>query len=355
MSDAELAGPTGEADGDDGMFADLGHFDTGAIPVDAVVKRGKAIRNRRRLIGGGVLAAATALTIAVPVALAGGNGEGAGPAAGHAIVVAQPYENSAQQIVFTGSLGGKAWSRTYASHCGSKAPVGRADCLLREVGADKKPVGMILQDGSHDGGDFYTAEFAPDTDYVIITLDTGDRVTVPGVTTDDGYRVAYFGLPGRTAMKEMAAYGKDGREIAHAGTSTYWVKWTRPDGSELDTSVPTVPVAADTANGIAWSVDVAEGVYARCFMAKSDTVGTVTICPDFGARLYKNDVHGGGSPDAFVLGEVDPKTTRVDVAYKDGTVQHLTPTRRDGRAFVGTYIPAGVTVVSVTPVTGTNG
>jgi hypothetical protein len=59
------------------------------------------------------------------VALAGGSGEGARPAAGHAIVVEQPYEHSAQQIMFTGSLGGKAWSRTYTSHCvGTYVPEG---------------------------------------------------------------------------------------------------------------------------------------------------------------------------------------------------------------------------------------
>jgi hypothetical protein len=188
---------------------------------------------------------------------------------------------------------------------------------------------------------------------VIITLDTGDRLTVPGVTTDDGYRVAYFELPLRATMKEIAAYGKDGREIAHSGTSTNWVTWSRPDGSDYDTSVPTVRIADGTANGSAWSVDVVEGVNDRCFTTMSSS-GTTTMCPDFGGRYYPNYPHGGGSQDGFVLGEVDLKTTRVDVTYKDGTVQHLTPTRSHGHAFVGTYVPEGATVVSVTPVTGTN-
>ena len=365
MSDAEPAGLTGGADGDgDGMFADIGHFETGAIPVDAVVKRGKAIRNRRRLVGGGALAAATALTIAVPVALAGGSGEGAKPTAGHAIVVERPYENAAQQIAFAGSIDGKAWSRTYVSHCSGKPPLGGAECLVRVPGADKSPVEMVMQDEWHKKGDFYSAQFGPDTDYVVITLDTGDQATVPGVAADDGYRVAYFELPRRSTIEKITAYGKDGREIAHTRPGTIMgvenvlrmaLVWDRPDGGELDTSIPTVHVASGTTDGIAWNVDATEGVYDRCFMYKSGADVDVSMCPDFGVRVYPNNVYKPGRKDAFVIGEVDPKTTRVDVIYKDGTVQHLIPTRSHGRAFVGTYVPDGATVASVAPVTGTNG
>src|SRR2546423_9526347 len=256
VSDAEPAGLTGGADGDgDGMFADIGHFETGAIPVDAVVKRGKAIRNRRRLVGGGALAAATALTIAVPVALAGGSGEGAKPTAGHAIVVERPYENAAQQIAFAGSIDGKAWSRTYVSHCSGKPPLGGAECLVRVPGADKSPVEMVMQDEWHKQGDFYSAQFGPDTDYVVITLDTGDQATVPGVAADDGYRVAYFELPRRSTIEKITAYRKDGREIAHTRPGTIMgvenvlrmaLVWDRPDDGELDNSIQTVHVQSGT-------------------------------------------------------------------------------------------------------------
>ena len=92
MNEDELNG-TADGTGADGMFADLGHFTTGAIPVDAVLKQGKAIRTRRRVVGGGVLAVAAALTVGVPVALAGGGPEAA-PTSGHAIAVQRPSPES---------------------------------------------------------------------------------------------------------------------------------------------------------------------------------------------------------------------------------------------------------------------
>ncbi|MBW8806994.1 MAG: hypothetical protein JF587_24545, partial [Catenulisporales bacterium] len=265
---------------------------------------------------------------------------------------------------FAGSIDGKAWSRTYVSHCSGKPPLGGAECLMRFVDADKSPVATIEQDEWHKNGDFYSAQFAPDVDYVILTLDTGDQVTVPGVATDDGYRVAYFELPRRSTIEKITAYGKDGREIAHTRPGTIMgvenvlrmaLVWDRPDGGELDTSIPTVHVASGTTDGIAWNVDATEGVYGSCFRYKSGADVDVSMCPDFGVQVYPNDVYKAGRKDAFVIGEVDPKTTRVDATYKDGTVQHLTPTRSHGHAFVGTYVPEGAAVVSVAPVTGTNG
>jgi hypothetical protein len=112
-----------------------------------------------------------------------------------------------------------------------------------------------------------------------------------------------------------------------------------------------VHVASGTSGGVPWSVDVAIGAYDRCFSSK---VGTQNIseCPDFGARV--DTTHIPGSPTTFVLGEVDAKTVRVDVVFKDGGVQQLTPVRSNGHSFVATYVPPDRTVASVTPVTGPN-
>lgn len=364
MNDAELADTIGAGDESEGeeMFADLGRFETGAIPVDAVVRQGKAIRTRRRVVGGGVLAVAAALTIAVPVALAGG-GPGVAPTSGHAIVVQRPTEDAAQKVTFTGSIDGKAWSQTFLSHCGKPQNDPTAHCLNRMVAADKSPVENIVLDDWRRDGDFYSAEFGPDTDYVVLTLTTGDQVTVPGVVTDDGRHMAYFELPRRTGVAQVYAYDRAGRQIAHTTPANaaraphlYDLRgWYRADGGKLDTSVPTVVVAKGQTGGVAWHIDVQIGVYDRCFSYTIATRATADMCPDFGARVYMDGEYNPGVKDGVVLGEVDPETTRVDVTFKDGTVQHLVPVRSNGHAFVGTYIPADAAPVYVKPVTGTNG
>ncbi|GAA1950871.1 hypothetical protein [Catenulispora subtropica] len=363
MIDEELNDLTGGS-AEDGMFADLGHFTTGAIPVDAVVKRGAAIRNRRRLVGGGVLAAAAALTIGVPVAIAGGSGPGAEAASGHTVVVDRPAEDAAQKITFSGSVDGRKWSRTLTSHCGTGPEATGAECMIREIGADSSPIGVMTRDERHhQEGDFYFAEFGPDVDYVVMTLATGDRVTVPALVADDGYRGAYFELPRNSTVGQLVAYDKESREIAHTAAGTVALspgvhltntpKWYRPDGSMLDTSVPTVDVAAGTSGKQAWTITVTLNPYGRCF-AERIGITEVDLCNSPRLQVNKNNPGGGGPQDAFVSGEVDLKTTRVDVALSDGTVQHLTPVRSHGYAFVGTYVPEGLTVASITPVTGTN-
>lgn len=346
------------------MFADLGHFPTGAIPVDAVLKQGRAIRTRRRVVGGGMLAAAAALTIGVPVAIAGGNGDAA-PAAGHAITVDRPTKNVAQDVTFTftGSLDGAKWSRTFFANCETSPHRPGAQCLSRMAGGDKSPVAEIARDEWHKEGDFYSAVFSPDTDYAVMKLNTGDQVVVPGLATDDGSGAAYFEVPRRTKVVQIFAYGKNGHEIAHTpltdpspATHLYDLrKWYQPSGGAYDTSVPTVRIASGTADGQPWSVDVIIGLYTPCFLAKATAADyTVQECPDPGVHVEKNDAHLGHPASTFVLGEVDLKTTGVDVVYEDGTVQHLTPVRSNGHAFVGTLVPQARTVVSVKPVTGTN-
>jgi hypothetical protein len=212
-------------------------------------------------------------------------------------------------------------------------------------------------------GDFYNAVFSPDTDYVLLKLDTGDQVVVPGVVTDDGVVQAYFQLPRRTVVAQVFAYDKNGKEIAHTPpvnaspkTHLYYLPtWIQAGGGTYDTSVPIVPVASGTSDGTPWLIKVTVGVYGSCFSSRAGTEDYwLQECPDPGVHVQTSAAHLGHPATTFVFGEVDPKTTRVDVTYKDGTVQHLVPTRSNGHAFVGTYVPQSATVVSTKPVTGTN-
>lgn len=340
---------------DDEMFADLGHF-TGAIPVEAVMRQGRAIRRRRRVFGGGTLAAAAALAIVAPVALVGGNGPDVEAASGARIVVNRPVLESTGDILLSGTYNDEPWSQTVGKGC-VYGKLGRdADCLELTTGLapTKTPVDLVMDDVKEPGSGhyFYALQYSPDTEFTVVTLGTGDEVMVPGIDVS-GQRIAWLPAPGQTPITKIVAYRKDGTEIGHTpywGTdaSDYDVMgdWYRPDGTTL-ASVPDVPVAKGTAGGVDWSITSVIGATGRCFVYRIGSVPT-TVCPKIGAWVYRDNRSEPGAKDGVVLGELAPETSRVDVAFKDGTVQHLTPVR-SGHVFVGAYLPDITTVVSVTP------
>ncbi len=362
MNDDELIGPADEPDAPDGdvLFADLGHFQTGVIPVDAVLRQGKAIRKRRRVLGGGILAAAAVLTIAVPVALAGGSGEDLSAASGPRIVVNRPDLKAADRILLSGTFYGKRWSLTVRPGCDFGSD-GECSSMVSSSDPVSTPVDLLVDDVKDPGMDnyFYVLRYSPETDFTVVTLSTGDQVTVPGVDVDSTHRTAWFPAPRSTPITKIVAYRKDGTQIGHTPD---WGKdisdgdvlgtWYRPDGTTLH-SVPNVVVARGTTGGVDWDIESTIGPSGLCFVYRIGSVPR-TVYPAFGVKTYMNNVGKPGPKDGVVVGEVAPETTRVDVTFKDGTVQHLTPVRND-HVFVGTYVPDGATVVSVRPVTGTNG
>ncbi|WP_194893942.1 hypothetical protein [Catenulispora pinisilvae] len=351
---------------EDQLFTDLGRFQTGAIPVDAVLRQGKAIRRRRRVVGSGLVATAAALTIAVPVALAGGSGRAVSAASGPRIVVNQPVVSGSDGFQFSGMFDGKKWSLKLLPSCGFGQSLPNGDCMAMMTGVPPvtTPVDLSVDDVKGPGSDyyFYALEYGPETAYAVVTLGTGEQVTVPGIDVDSTHRTAWFPAPPSTPISKIVAYRKDGTEI---GQTPDWGKdiadpeilatWYRPDGT-LMYPAPNVEVAKGTTGGVDWSIEVTLGKTGRCFLYRIGSVPT-TVCPASGAapKVYMNNIGKPGPKDGVVIGEAAGGVTRVDVTYKDGTVKHITPVVSNGHAFVGTYVPAGATVVSITSVTGTNG
>ncbi|MBS2533536.1 hypothetical protein KGQ20_12210 [Catenulispora sp. NF23] len=367
MSEDELISLPGEPDEAE-LFTDLGRFQTGAIPVDAVLRQGKAIRRRRRVVGSGLLAVAAALTIAVPVGLAWGRGQEVSAASGPRIVVNRPTGSAHDGFLLSGLFNGKKWSLKLLPSCGFGQSLPNGDCMGMVIGVGESPVttpvDLYMDDVKGPGSDyyFYTLEYGPETAYAVVTLGTGDQVTVPGIDVDSTHRTAWFPAPPSTPISKIVAYRKDGTEI---GQTPDWGKdisdgetlatWFRPDGTLLYPQ-PNVEVAKGPTGGVDWSIEVTLEKSGRCFLYRIGSVPT-TVCPASGTppMAYMNNIGKPGPKDGVVIGEAAGGVTRVDVTFKDGTVKRLNPVVSNGHAFVGTYVPAGATVVSITSVTGTNG
>lgn len=347
------------------MFVELGRFEPGAIPVDAVMRRGKGIRLRRRLVGAGALALAACLVVLAPIALRG-NGEAGDPAsiragsvpAGPArtgvqrVVVGQPKYDARSRVDFAGSVDGKPWSYKLGGPCG--APRNRCMDLM---GLVLPPVSLLLEPTT-DGNVGVSAEFGRDTLYAVLTLTDGEQITLEGITTITTEPVAivsdYFELPPGVSVADIAAYGgwPEGL-MAHADPRPLRsdiptvVPWYGPDGRVFAPQAPKLRLAQGGSGDSAWTLDVEVGSWTNYFVY-TDKAGSHSQARAAGFRTGLFPDGTGQNRVTVAYGLVSGVARRVDVTFSDGTVAHLVPIVSDTRAYAGTVVPGGRTVVSVT-------
>lgn len=231
-----------DADSDEAMFADLGRFDTGAIPVDAVLRQGRAIRTRRRVIGSGALAIAAALSIGVPVAIAGGGGSGVGAASGQKTlygasstggrVTLNPTPFSNGKGHFSGTVDGKKWSVDFDNkNCYYIAwSCGFADLYPWDKYASLTGGGDW---GQRTQPDNYTLFLNADVATATITLQDGEVLRSEAVPVAN-VPVILFALPPGVGVSKVELFDRNGAEIAYslpfniAGAGSFAAQWYKP-------------------------------------------------------------------------------------------------------------------------------
>ncbi|NUR60121.1 MAG: hypothetical protein HOV87_15880 [Catenulispora sp.] len=352
------AGPDDVA-GED-MFVELGRFEPGAIPFDAVMRRGKGIRLRRRLVGAGALALAACLVVLAPVALRGGGGAG-GPVSveagsartgvAHTVQLSPPTYDPRSRIDFSGGVDGRRWSYKLGGPCGD--PGNRCMDL---VGLVLPPVSLLLEP-TRDGNVGISAEFGRETTRAVLTLTDGEQITLTGITAITTEPVAivtdYFELPSGVDVANIAAYGgwPDGL-IAQADPRPLRsdvptvVPWYRPDGKRLSLEAPKVRLAEGGSGESAWTLDVEVGSWTNYFVY-TDRSGSHTQERAAGLRI--GSFAGATIPNGVsaVYGLVSGNVRRVDVTFSDGSVTHVVPVVSGDRVYAGAVAPPGRTVVSV--------
>lgn len=354
---------------DEEMFADLGRFEPGAIPVETVMRQGKAIRLRRRLVGGGALVLAACLVVLAPVVSTtlhgfGRSGSTASPGAEvseltdqvvpgppHRIVVAQPRTALDGTVSFSGSIDEKPWSYSRGEIC-----AGPIDHCMDLVGLVLPPVSLLLEP-TQDGNIGVSVEFDRNTQHAVMTMSRGEQFTVSAIGSVTGHAViasGYFEMPrGETVVDIQAYSGTDGSLIGHADPRPLGsllptrVPWYRPDGAVLSLDPPTQRLAQGGSGDDAWTLDLQAGSWDAAVVYGSGRGGASDMVSD---TLMVRTLHG--SPQsvgevAAAYGLVDVRAKRVDVTFSDGTMTHLTPVAvADGRVFAGTVAPVGTRMIS---------
>ncbi|NUP48758.1 MAG: hypothetical protein HOW97_15840 [Catenulispora sp.] len=352
---------------DEEMFADLGRFEPGAIPVDTVMRRGRGIRLRRRLVGGGALVLAACLVVLAPTVSTtlqhgfGGSRGTQSPGSGvtdvvaegppHRIELSPPSVDGTGKVNFTGSIDGKQWSYTAPATCD-----GQTGRCMDLIGLVLPPVSLLLAP-THDGNTGVAVEFDRYTDHAVVSLSRGERFTVTAVGLLAGgtrpIGSGYFEIPRGETVTNIAAYAaSDGSLIGNADPRPLGnfiptvVPWHRPDGRVVELNAPELRLAQGGSGSGAWTLDVQVGSWDNYFVYY-DGRGSGTVQSDAGP-LEATTIHRRSSGVlSAAYGLVDGRAKRVDIDFSDGTSAHLVPVVSGDRAFAGTVAPPGATVTGV--------
>lgn len=320
-------------------------------PVDGAVRRGRAIRVRRRValaVGLGVVAAAGAF--AVPSLLhrtASARLESPGNTH-YTVTVQTPGRHAQRGLIASGTVNGKRWEVLAAQPGADGAGAGYQD--IKAVGPVFGPDGVDqyipapLAAGKQDPVSFTALSSGPaqaqlgavrsDVSYVTVRLSNGHTLTVRPVTLY-GTRYVAFALPTGAAIIDITAYSRHG-EIAFAvpfnqpGGMAVVVAWLRPGQHQAarDAGV----IGSGTFGGVAWSATVYIGPWGTCIEAAGGQGRVGSCSPAYPAGTTITTVATLGTPDV-VGGIAADSVVRIVITRPDGTTAEVWPVTVGGRKF----------------------
>ena len=342
------------------LGTDIGRVEPGSAPVDAVIRRGKVIKAKRRAMAGSGLAVAVVLGVGFPLAFSGHRAEVPSAGVGHRVTVDAPHKDDKGVTVFSGSIDGHAWNapvEVLHQGGGSACIMSFGNCASGlPVTTDPAAVSASSGTGQPDQ---YTVDFRADVNRVEVELQNGQTLLLDSMPVSD-HRVALFELPGGMHVSRITAYGAGGKEVGFAipfqqpGGASVAVTWDAP-GATPDLAEASAQIASGVTPGMTgeekWSVTAYVGPYGQCVVQSASQDGAVSRCVKRDEKpsmsLSFTHVKANGMP-YWLQSEIDTSVDHLDVAFSDGATKHLTPTRVAGHAFVGLVVPVGLEVESVT-------
>jgi hypothetical protein len=298
----------------------------GSPPVGPVIRRGKAIRIRRRT--GTAIAAATVIGLGVALPL-GIQPTSTPPAHSGSSVTVNSPRIGASQLIFTGAIDGRNWRFTLTYSQGRfllNGPGGYS-----APGPDASTAGEPANLAGFTRGSLAVAVGSVRADVARLTerLPNGLEVRLRPVWWHGAGWVG-LAVPLHPGMGSLTAYSRGGTEIAHAvpiGLAGY-AGWLRPGQRGLPRQ--TVLLGSGMLAGKNWKVTALSGPWGICVR-----VGRSDYCNPSGARLIPHgqlvglQVCGGG----LGAGQADPDVRQLRLRFSDGSVQRVPAVSIIGRRF----------------------
>jgi hypothetical protein len=308
----------------------------GEPPVDAAMRRGKAIRRRRR-----VTAAASAVAVAVIAAVGypavtHWRALQAPPPVTHGrhVVVTDvpPARGAAAGLIASGVIGKESW-QVLVGRPGTIGAAQDQQCLYTRGSAfaeggtgnastaqDCGPVltpgtdPVTFTGGSAGPNQAQVGAVAADVRYVVVRLDDGQQLKLIPVRVY-GIRLVAFAAPLAT-VASATAYLDNGQYLTAIspslpdGLSTF-VKWLRP-GQPVPPRATAV-IASGTTDGHAWSVTAYVGPWGTCFGLGGESWCTATV-----PMTTAGGVGDAGNSPRFVYGSPAPSVSYLIVRLAGG-------------------------------------
>jgi hypothetical protein len=328
----------------------------GEAPVEAAMRQGRRIRQRRRLVTvASVVAVAVAVAAGYPLSrpstLSGPTSVPASSSALDTAITVAPGPGEPSGVIAVGTIGGAHWkvaiSNSYAGGCLS-GTVGTEDvatgCYPSGTLFPSAPgTPMGLQGTSNDVYVVAAGGVAADVRYVVLALSDGQRLTLIPVALG-GHRYVGYAVPATLLVTRATAYLSTGQELtavpfdSSGFTIPFFVRWMAP--GQREQPPVTAVIGSGQTGGQPWSVTAFIGPWGTCLQgsisgAPSGTAGT-DCWPSTQIMSTEADGilnYGQRYPLAIFAGSAAPAVTQVKVTLTNGTIVGVPARAAGGEKF----------------------
>ena len=326
-------------------------------PIEDAVRRGRAIRGRRRAGAVASLAVVAAVAVAVAVQPVQHSARATSPASGrYTATVHVPSPNAPAGAIAYGTVNGQWWELV-ASQPGTDG-AGRGQQLVTASGAafgssevadveppfapdPSSPVALTaLQSGTTQ---CQFGAVAADVSYVTVRLGNGIVLTLHPVTVF-GTRVVAFAAPAGTEIVSATAYSGHG-EISTAipfndpiGGASFGL-WLKP--GQHQPARFSGRVGSGTFDGKAWSATAYVGPWGLCVVDGSDGGVSGSSCVPVLSGLGTSVMFWTAGTPEVASGSAATQVTRLVVTQPDGTTTQIRPVKVGGQKFFAFAMSAG--------------
>ena len=313
-------------------------------PVDGTIRRGKAIKGRRRVAAAVAVAAIVAVGVITVPALHRLAGPAPVPGSGHyTVTVRPPGPGSPAGLIASGTIDGKYWQLVAGKpgtggaaaidqeiYLSGPAVENAMTAIAPELSPQQDPVAF-----AEVGIPPVEAQYGPvqtDVSYVKVTLDNGTVLTLHPVTAY-GARVVAFATPAKARIVSATAYSRHG-EIAAAipfnepGGQAFFGIWLKP--GEHGIARASGQIGSGTADGDSWFASAYLGPWGVCIASVTGPICAGVPASTLGTAVMTSTE--SGTPKV-VTGVASPSVVRIVVHQPDGTVTQVRPATIGGQKF----------------------
>lgn len=370
----------------EGLRGAIGRFEAGPAPVNAVMRRGRAIRSRRRTIAAsGTAALAAVLAVAVWAQTAGAPGT-PGPvvASGPGVTLNEPDPQAPGGVFASGTADGTPWQLAVRNIAGP-GPWCLPAVMLNGhngdvlFGADSgapaisKPAFLTDIPGRPGIGVAFV-QVLPYVTKIVADLPGGGSVSQRPVTlTLCGQRFHLAGFAfghAQRGVTRISAYSQLGLEESlymPPGTFTHSPLpsttfsagvWDNTTTSATDIQRSSAaPISSGRIGGVSWTIKTGLGLWGQCytgFTVAATGSGAAGEClpveaPPRGITLARVPFPASTAvPITGYAGLVSPRAAYLIANLSDGTTRRLVPVEISVRHYFGLAIGHGTTLAGLT-------